>query len=141
MDLIFTIVDATLKADQVGNSSLLKCMQVLHNYCKKLLPICTVYYAPLGMWASAKDLFDNGQEEDCLRYAAKTMDMVYKDLLKTKHQNFVCIVDIAGATYRKALHELQNFKGLIILNMQNISIIQLIKFFAGIQDLIWVFKE
>ncbi|OXA40458.1 SEC14-like protein 2 [Folsomia candida] len=80
-----------------------------------------VYYAPLGMWASAKDLFDNGQEEDCLRYAAKTMDMVYKDLLKTKHQNFVCIVDIAGATYRKALHELQNFK--------------------GIQDLIWVFKE
>jgi len=49
------------------------------------------------------------------------MDMVYNELLNTKHQNFVCIVDIAGATYRDALHEVQNFK--------------------GIQDLIWLFKE
>lgn len=70
-----------------------------------------VYYAPLGMWASAKDLFDQGLEEDCLRYAAKSMELVHRDLLKTKHQNFVCIVDIHGATYRKACHEIQNFKG------------------------------
>jgi hypothetical protein len=40
------------------------------------------------------------------------MDMVYKTLLKTKHQNFVCIVNIEGGTYRKALHEIQNLKGI-----------------------------
>ncbi|ODM96897.1 SEC14-like protein 2 [Orchesella cincta] len=80
-----------------------------------------VYYAPLGMWASAYDMFKKGLEDDCLRFAGKSMDQVHKQLLTTKHQNFVCIVDNTGVTLRKALYESQNF--------------------AGIQDLIRLFRE
>lgn len=76
-----------------------------------MLFILQVYYANIGNWTSSKDLFDDGKEEDCLKYAGKSMDMVHKELLKTKHQNFIAIVDIAGGTYRKALHELRNLKG------------------------------
>jgi len=80
-----------------------------------------VYYAPLGIWASARDMFGKGMEDDCLRYAGKSMDRVHDYLLTTKHQNFVCIVDNTGVTFRKAFYESQNF--------------------AGIQDLIRLFRE
>jgi len=64
------------------------------------------------MWTSARDLFSKGLEEDCMKFAAKSMDCkVYRNLLKTPHQNFVCIVDIEGGTYRKVFHEAQNLKG------------------------------
>jgi len=76
-----------------------------------------VYYAPLGLWISARDFYIKGQNEDCLKYAGKCMDMVHKALLKTKHQNFSCIVDITGATYGRALYEIQNFQGPIKINL------------------------
>lgn len=71
----------------------------------------SVYYAPLGTWASARDMFEKGLEDDCLRFAGKSMDNVYKVLMNTKNQNFVCIVDNAGVTFRKAWYETQNYQG------------------------------
>lgn len=87
------------------------------------ITIIPVYYAPLGRWTSSRDLFEAGKEEDCLKYAAKLLEFVYREhLLKSKYQNFICIVDIDGENlFRKALYEMQNLKGL--------------------QDLIWLFKD
>lgn len=57
-------------------------------------------------------MFEKGMEDDCLRYAGKSMDQVHNLLLTTKHQNFVCIVDNTGVTFGKAWYEAQNYQGI-----------------------------
>lgn len=73
------------------------------------------------MWASARDMFEKGLEDDCLRFAGKSMDHIHNILLRTKHQNFVCIVDNTGVTFGKAWYEAQNYQ--------------------GVQDLVRIFRE